>query len=152
MQGDSYLPVGFCLTEVPIAMLLDESEGYKLGQPGRECIKRTHSLFIDDLMVYQENHHKMEIANEMIVKVSMDTGVCYGVKKCAEIVIKEGKMVKGERLPVLEEKMKALDPEQNDVYKFLGVEQSNNIDVKKVLERVKKEIKKRTEHTWSNCT
>ena len=152
MQGDSYLPVGFCLTEVPIAMLLDESEGYKLGQTGRECIKRTHSLFIDDLMVYQEYHHKMEIANEMIVKVSMDTGVCYGVKKCAEIVIKEGKMVKGERLPVLEEKMKALDPEQNDVYKFLGVEQSNNIDVKKVLERVKKEIKKRTEHTWSNCT
>ena len=146
------MPVGFCLTEVPIAMLLDESEGYKLGQTGRECIKRTHSLFIDDLMVYQEYHHKMEIANEMIVKVSMDTGVCYGVKKCAEIVIKEGKMVKGERLPVLEEKMKALDPEQNDVYKFLGVEQSNNIDVKKVLERVKKEIKKRTEHTWSNCT
>ena len=152
MQGDSYSPVGFCLIEVPIAMLLDESEGYKLGQPGRECIKRTHSLFIDDLKVYQENHHKMEIANETIVKVSMDIGVCYGVKKCAEIVIKEGKMVKGEGLPVLEEKMKALDPEQNDVYKFLGVEQSNDIDVKKVLERVKKVIKKRTEHTWSNCT
>ena len=88
----------------------------------------------------------------MIVKVSMDTRVCYGVKKCAEIVIKEGKMVKGEGLSVLEEKMKALDPEQNDVYKFVGVEQSNDIDVKKVLERVKKEIKKRTEHTWSNCT
>ena len=113
------MPVGFCLTEVPIAMLLDESEGYKLGQPGRECIKRMHSLFIDDLKVYQENHHKMEIANETIVKVSMDTGVCYGVKKCAEIVIKEGKMVKGEGLPVLEEKMKALDPEQNDVTSFL---------------------------------
>ena len=113
------MPVGFCLTEVPIAMILDESEGYKLGQPGRECIKRMHSLFIDDLKVYQENHHKMEIANETIVKVSMDTGVCYGVKKCAEIVIKEGKMVKGEGLPVLEEKMKALDPEQNDVTSFL---------------------------------
>ena len=61
----------------------------------------------------------MEIANETIVKVSMDTGVCYRVKKCAEIVIKEGKMVKGEGLPVLEEKMKALDPEQNDVTSFL---------------------------------
>ena len=41
--------------------------------------------------------------------------------------------------------MKALDPEKNDVYKFLGCEQSD-IDVKKVLERVKKEIKKRKEH------
>ena len=42
--------------------------------------------------------------------------------------------------------MKALDPEKNDVYKFLGCEPSKDIDVKKVLERVKKEITKRTEH------
>ena len=146
MQGDSYSPVGFCLTEVPIAMLLDETEGYKLGQPGRRCIKRTHSLFFDDLMVYQENHLKLDIANETIVKASMDTGACYGVKKCAEIVFRKGKMVKGQGLPVLEEKMKALDTEKNDVYKFLGCEQSDDIDVKKVLERVKKEIKKREEH------
>ena len=47
LQGHSYSPVGFCLTEMPIAMLLDETEGYKLGQLGRRYIKRTHSLFID---------------------------------------------------------------------------------------------------------
>ena len=146
LQDDSYLPAGFCLTEVPIAMLLDETEEYKLVQPGRRCIKRTHSLFIGDLKVYQENHQKLEIKNEAIVKVSMDTGACYGVKKCAEIVFRKGKMVKGEGLPVLEEKMKALDSEKNEVYKFLGCEQSDDIDAKKVLERVKKEIKKRTEH------
>ena len=46
---------------------------------------------------------------------------------------------------VLEEKMKALDPEKNDVYKFLGYEKSDDIDVKKVLQRVKKEIKKHAE-------
>ena len=39
--------------------------------------------------------------------------------------------------------MKALDSEKNDVYKFLGCEQSDDIDVRKVLERVNKEIKKR---------
>ena len=102
LEGDSYLPVGFCLTEVPIEMLLDETEGYKLGQPGRRCIKRTHSLFIDDLKVYQENHQKLEITNETIVKASIDTGACYGVKKCAEIIFRKGKMVKGEGLPLLE--------------------------------------------------
>ena len=36
--------------------------------------------------------------------------------------------------------MKALDPEKDDVYKFLGCEQNDYIDVKKILERVKKEI------------
>ena len=88
--------MGFCLTEVPIAMLPDETEGYKLGEPGRTCIKRTHSLFIDDLKVYQENHQKLEIANETTVKASMDTGAYYGVKKCAKIVFRKEKMVKEE--------------------------------------------------------
>ena len=76
----------------------------------------------------------------------MNTGACYGVKKCTEIVFRKGKMVKGEGLAVLEEKMKALEPEKNEIYKFLGCEQSDDTDAKKVLERVKKEIKKRTEH------
>ena len=49
-------------------------------------------------------------------------------------------------MPVLVEKMKALDPEKNEEHVFLGCEQSDDIDVKKVLERVKKEIKKRSEH------
>ena len=41
--------------------------------------------------------------------------------------------------------MKALDPNQNEVYKFLGCEQGEKIDVKKALERVKQEIKIRLE-------
>ena len=37
-------------------MLLDESAGYKIGTPDKREIKRTHSLFIDDVKTYQENH------------------------------------------------------------------------------------------------
>ena len=110
--------------------------------------KKVHALFIGYLNVYQESHQKLEIANETIVKASMDTGSCCGVKKCAEIVFSKGKMVKGGRLPVLEENMKVLDLKKNDVYKVHRCEQSDNIDAKKVLERVKKEKKKRTEHLF----
>ena len=149
LQGDSYAPVGFCLTEVPVSMLLEETDGYKMGQKDEERVKRTHSLFIDDLKTYQENQQKLEIANETIVKASMDTGACYGVKKCAEIVFKKGKMIKGEGLTVLEEKMEALDPNKNEIYTFLGCEQANKIDVKRVMERVKKEIRKRLDHLTS---
>ena len=109
LQGDSYSPLGFCLTEVPIAMMLEETDGYKMGQPRERDLTRTHSFFIDDLKVYQENQQKLEIVNELIVKASMDTGACYGVKKCAEVIFKNGKMVKGGALAVLEERMKALD-------------------------------------------
>ena len=56
LQGESYSPVGFCLTEVPISMLIGETEGYTMGQRDKERVKRTHSLFIDDLKIYQERH------------------------------------------------------------------------------------------------
>ena len=48
----------------------------------------------------------------------MDTGTCNGVKKCEEIVFRKVKMIKGEELAVLKEKMDLLDPKQ--IYKFLG--------------------------------
>ena len=82
----------------------------------------------------------------MIVKASMDTGACYGVKKCGDIVFRKGKMIKGEGLAVLEEKMDALDPNKNEIYKFLGCEQADKIDVIRVMERVKTEIRKRLDH------
>ena len=149
LQGDSYSPVGFCLTEVPVAMFLEETDGYRMGAAGERMIKRTHSLFIDDLKVYKESHKKLEIVNEIIVKVSSDTGACYGVKKCAEVVFKDGKMIKGMGLDILQEKMRALDPNENEIYKFLGCEQGDKIDVKRVMERVKKEVKRRTEQLVS---
>ena len=134
LQGDSYSPVGFCLTEIPIAMLLEETEGYKMGPPGKGEVIRTNSLFIDDLKVYQEN------ASETIVQASLDTGACHGVKKCAEIVFTRGKMIKGEGLNVIKEKMKALDPEQREIYKFLGCEQAEKIDMERVMARVKADV------------
>ena len=129
-------PVGFCLSEVPIGMLLNETRGYMMGMSDNQTVRRTHSLFIDDLKVYEENHDRLKAVNEMIVQASHDTGA-YGVLRlCLSI----GKMVKGEGLDVLEERMRAMKPDENEVYKFLGCEQ-----VAKVLERVKGEMVKRME-------
>ena len=41
LQSDSYSSVGFCLTEVLVAMLLELTDGYKKGQPGEQDLKRT---------------------------------------------------------------------------------------------------------------
>ena len=81
----------------------------------------------------------------MIVKASMETGACYGVKKCAEIVFRKSKMVKSEELQAFEEKMNALGPDKNERCKFLGCEQGDGIDVKCLKDRVKAEVKKRLE-------
>ena len=55
-------------------------------------------MFIDDLKVYQESHRIFKDVNEIIVQVSHDIGVCYGLVKCAEIIFERGKMVKGKGL------------------------------------------------------
>ena len=97
----------------------DVIEGDKWVQNQRTR-EKAHSLFIDDLEVYQQNHQKLQVANEINVKASTDTSSCYGVKKCAEVVYNAVKMKKGKGSTVLEEKMKVLDPEQNKIYKFKG--------------------------------
>ena len=114
-----------------------------MGRPGKREVKRTHSLFIDDLKVYQESHKILKDVNETIVQASHDTGACYGVAKCAESIFKKGKMVKGEGLQVLQERMKTMDPGQKEIYNFLGVEQADGIKTKEVYNRVKKEINRR---------
>ena len=60
-------------------MLLEGSYGYKMWKGGNRVVKRMHTFFVDDLKMYQETHQKLQIVNEMIVKVSMDTGACCGV-------------------------------------------------------------------------
>ena len=47
---------------------------------------------------------------------------------------------------MLEDKIEALDPDKKEIYKFLGCEKADKIDVKRVMERVKKEIRKRLDH------
>ena len=125
-------------------MLIEETDGYTMGRRDEETVKRTQS--IDDLKIYQESHRKHEVVNEMIVKASMATGVCYGVKNCVEVIFTKGKIIKGEGLAVLEEKMDSLDPNKNEIYTFLGCKQADKIDVKRVMERVKKELRKRLDH------
>ena len=54
-------------------------------------------------------------------------------------------MMKGEGLPVLQERMRTIDPDDNETYKFLGVEQSDEIKEKDVMEKVKIELIRRLE-------
>ena len=74
----------------------------------KERCKAYSSFFVDNLKVYQESHKSLKDVNEMIVQASNDTGARFGVAKCAEVVFERRKMVKGEGLQVLNERMKTL--------------------------------------------
>ena len=44
LQGYSYSPVGFCLTEVPTSMLIEETDRYTMGQRQRKLKEHTADL------------------------------------------------------------------------------------------------------------
>ena len=48
LQDDSYSPIGFCISEIPVCKLLQGSKEHYMGQPGKRDVKLTHSLFVDD--------------------------------------------------------------------------------------------------------
>ena len=93
-----------------------------MGEPGNRIVKRTYNPFMDNLKVYQESHNALKNFNKIIVQASHDTGACYRQSKCAEIILDHCKMVREEGLQVLEERMKTMDPDENEIYKFLGIE------------------------------
>ena len=48
-----------------------------------------------------------------------------------------------EGLDVLEERMKTIDPDENEIYKVLEIEQADRIKTYKIFERVKSEVNNR---------
>ena len=84
LQGDSYSLIGFCISEISVCILLQHSPVYRMGEPGNCIVKRTHSLFVDDLKVYPESCNVLKNVNKIIVQANHNTGACYGVPKCAE--------------------------------------------------------------------
>ena len=52
-------------------------------------LKEDTTFLLKTQNIYHESHQKLEAVNEMIVKASMDTRVCCGVKKYAEIVLRK---------------------------------------------------------------
>ena len=56
-----------------------------MGKPGKRGIERIHSLFIDDLKVYKQDHHKLQVATEIIVKASIGAGACSGLKSVQKL-------------------------------------------------------------------
>ena len=144
-QGDNLSPVGFCITEIPLGRKLAHRPGYQLGPRNNRGPKVTHFYFIDDLKVVEANEKELQETNMIVTGISQDTGMTFGVSKCAEVVYKRGKMTKGEGLQIDNNKAECLDPESAEYYKFLGIEEGDGQLDDKAKERVIEECFKRVE-------
>ena len=92
LQCDSYSQVGFCLSEVPVCKLIQETKGYQMGEPGKRKVKRTHSLFIDNLKVYQESYKNLKGVNVAYVNLKRDVSG-RGLKSYEMSLLKQTKLL-----------------------------------------------------------
>ena len=144
-QGGNLSPVGFCITEIPLGPKLAQRPSYQLGTRNNREPKVTHFYFIDDLKVVESNEKDLQETKRIVAGMSQDTGMTFGVSKCAKVEYKRGKMHKGVGLQIDNNKAECLDPEDNEYYKFLGIEEGDGQLDEKVKERVIEECFKRVE-------
>ena len=144
-QEDKLSPVGFCITEIPLGRKLAQRPGYQLGPRNNTGPKVAHFYFTDNLKVVESNEKDLQETNRIVTGMSQHTGMTFGVSKCAEVAYKRGIMAKEEGLHIDYNKTECLDPEDNEYYIFLGIEEGDGQLDEKAKERVIEECFKRVE-------
>ena len=138
-QGDSLSPLLFIISMIPLSLLLRKVKAsYEWGQGDFNI---NHLLFMDDLKLFGKNENQIDSLVQTVFVFSQDIGMEFGIKKCAVIILKRGKMVAcdGIQLPN-EEVMKNVDEKG---YTYLGVIETDEIKEKEIKEKVIAEYKRR---------
>ena len=138
-QGDSFSPLLFIMTMIPLTYFLRSSElGYRLkGQ--RQTVN--HLFFMDDLKVYGKDEQELERLLTVVKRYSDDIKMSFGLNKCGMVVIKKGVKEKSDGIVLPgEEKIKEIE---ETGCKYLGVLQSDHLMEKEMKEKVRREYNRR---------
>ena len=98
---------------------------------------------MDDLKLYANNDQRLHDLIDIVSMFSNDIKMKFGLDKCNTLTIKKGKLVKSNDITLKnEETIKGLDI--RELYKYLGMLQSNEINKKEMKTKFQKEYFTRT--------
>ena len=137
-QGDSFSPLLFCIALFPLSRIIDNiNGGYKVSNT-----TITHLFYMDDLKLYAKNEEILHCIIAATQSFSEDIGMSFGMEKCAKVTIKRGKQTQSENINLRDDlSIRNLDQEEN--YKYLGIEESGGISHNKMKENIRKEYYRR---------
>jgi hypothetical protein len=99
-------------------------------------------LYIDDLKLIGRSEEYLTNEIQIVKTLSNDIKMKFGWEKCVTICLKSGKVYQKQHMGnTMENEIKQLDTMK--AYKYLGVEESHNIEHKMEMDRLKKEYKRR---------
>ncbi|XP_078348127.1 uncharacterized protein LOC144633190 isoform X1 [Oculina patagonica] len=137
-QGDSLSPLLFCLALAPLSSLIKASTyGYEVQ--GKTI---SHLFYMDDLKTYAKSDSQQTGLLNIVKTFSDDIKMEFGLDKCAKAAFKGGKLTETFDLQLdTDTCIKELD--QENTYKYLGVDESDGIQHAKMKEKVRKEYYRR---------
>ena len=126
-QGDSLSPLLFCLSIDPLSRLLNlKGDGYNMNPRGQVTEKVGHLLYMDDLKLYASNDNMLTNQLKIVKKFSTDITMKFGLDKCATVSIEKGKFKKKDGFDIQDLSIRTL--QEDETYKYLGIEETNQID------------------------
>ena len=137
-QGDSLSPLLFCLALIPLTTEHDRTGyGHKIGEKSI-----THLFYMDDLKLFAKDDPKLEGLLQTVKQFSGDIGMKFGLEKCAKATFFKGSLEKSTSIK-LENSTKIKELEQEELYKYLGANESNGIQHVTMKEKIRKEYYRR---------
>ena len=104
--------------------------------------KISHLLYMDDIKLLGRNEDDLKNEMKIVQTISKDINMKFGLEKCARICLKRGSVQSKMHVEgTFENDIKELDPRKT--YKYLGIEESFDIQHKNEKEKLKKEYLRR---------
>ena len=122
-QGDNLSPLLFVVCLIPLSVILRKTKGkYQLGKEGESI---NHLLFMGDLKLYGNDERQIDSLINTVRVFSDGIRMEFGLKKCAVVVMKRGKVVKNDGVDLPDRgRMKSIE---EDGYKYLGILEYNEV-------------------------
>ena len=132
-QGDSFSPLLFCLALVPLTSEMATSGyGYKISNASAPI---TNLSYMDDLKLYSKNEQEQIGELKIVKQFSDDISMEFGIEKCAKASFKKGKLTSTGNIVIdVDTEIQELD--QEGVYKYLSVDESDGIQHSKMKEKI----------------
>jgi len=124
IQGDSLLPLLFCIALIPLTNELNRSDcGYQVHGTER---KISHLLYMEDLKLLGRNENDLKNEMKILRPVSKYINMKFGLEKCARVCLKRGSVQSKMHVgSTFENDIKELDLRK--ACKYLGLEESFDI-------------------------
>ena len=137
-QGDSLSPLLFCLCLIPLTHELNHTGyGYRISEK-----TINHLFYMDDLKIYAKDDGELEGLLKTVKQFSDDIGMEFGLEKCAKASFTKGRLTSTEAIKI-DQDTKIRDLDQEEVYKYLGVNEGDGIQHSQMKEKVRKEYYRR---------